>query len=86
MYQEIKPIECSNGNPSGSDRNFPTVFNPSFSTPSMNTNSNENAFLAYNYGMQSNFLTSVQAMQQSYNYSTLAMQQAYLAYLNSNKK
>jgi hypothetical protein len=52
----------------------------------MNTNSNENAFLAYNYGMQSNFLTSVQAMQQSYNYSTLAMQQAYLAYLNSNKK
>ena len=92
MTQEIKHIECANVNPCGSDRNLPTIFNPLFSTPSINPNRNENAFLANNYGMQSNFLTSqlnfnqsLQAMQQSYNHSTQAMQQAYLAYLSNNK-
>jgi hypothetical protein len=92
LHQEMKPVENTFVNPSGITQNPPTLFNPSFSMPTINTNSADNAFFAYNYGMQSNFLTSqlnfnnnAQAMQQSYNQSTQSLQQAYLAYLSSKK-
>ncbi len=84
LHQEIKPIENAFVYPSGPTQFPPTPVNPFYSMPTMNTNSANNAFLAYNYGMQSNFLTSqlnfnhsVQAMQQSYNQSTQSLQQSY---------
>jgi hypothetical protein len=84
VYREVKPVENTHINPSGLTQNPPTLFNPSFSMPTINTNSADNAFLAFNYGMQSNFLTSqlnfnhnTQAMQQSYNQSTQSLQQSY---------
>ena len=92
VHQEMKPVENTFVNLSGITQNPPTLFNPSFSMPTINTNSTDNAFFAYNYGMQSNFLTSqlnfknnAQAMQQSYSQSTQSLQQAYLVYLSSKK-